>query len=192
MFETLKGLSHTRDHLKQLRSVYTASDGVHQVRDANRHTLATSKHTHFLLQLPFSGLKEHVYPLISSVITVTHTSAAIHHHSLNNTSVFLEQKWTDAEYLVEIVHYSQVFSLDFTYLFFILLLWQQHRHRCNGWPLTFVAFVPLPVCVTQHRGGAHCESLFITYLCLRAYVTKKGLSVCIWELCPHEKALTFS
>ncbi|XP_004067617.1 sec1 family domain-containing protein 2 [Oryzias latipes] len=30
MFETLRSLSHTRDHLKQLRSVYTASDGVHQ------------------------------------------------------------------------------------------------------------------------------------------------------------------
>ncbi|KAE8294511.1 Sec1 family domain-containing protein 2 Syntaxin-binding protein 1-like 1 [Larimichthys crocea] len=30
MFETLRGLSNTRDHLKQLRSVYTASDGVHQ------------------------------------------------------------------------------------------------------------------------------------------------------------------
>ncbi|XP_059198118.1 sec1 family domain-containing protein 2 [Centropristis striata] len=30
MFETLRGLSHSRDHLKQLRSVYTASDGVHQ------------------------------------------------------------------------------------------------------------------------------------------------------------------
>ncbi|XP_062280132.1 sec1 family domain-containing protein 2 [Scomber scombrus] len=30
MFETLRGLSHTRDHLKQLRSVYTAGDGVHQ------------------------------------------------------------------------------------------------------------------------------------------------------------------
>ncbi|KAG7513264.1 sec1 family domain-containing protein 2 [Solea senegalensis] len=30
MFKTLQGLSHTRDHLKQLRSVYTASDGVHQ------------------------------------------------------------------------------------------------------------------------------------------------------------------
>uniref|UniRef100_A0A672ZUF0 Sec1 family domain containing 2 n=1 Tax=Sphaeramia orbicularis TaxID=375764 RepID=A0A672ZUF0_9TELE len=35
MFETLRGLSHTRDHLKQLRSVYTASDGVHQ---ANYHS----------------------------------------------------------------------------------------------------------------------------------------------------------
>lgn len=35
MFETLRSLSHTRDHLKQLRSVYTASDGVHQVRDTN-------------------------------------------------------------------------------------------------------------------------------------------------------------
>lgn len=31
VFETLQGLSQTRDHLKQLRSVYTASDGVHQV-----------------------------------------------------------------------------------------------------------------------------------------------------------------
>lgn len=30
MFETLRGLSHTRDNLKQLHSVYTASDGVHQ------------------------------------------------------------------------------------------------------------------------------------------------------------------
>lgn len=30
MFETLRGLSRTREHLKQLRSVYTASDGVHQ------------------------------------------------------------------------------------------------------------------------------------------------------------------
>nr|XP_046246625.1 sec1 family domain-containing protein 2 isoform X2 [Scatophagus argus] len=30
MFETLRDLSHTRDHLKQLRSVYTSSDGVHQ------------------------------------------------------------------------------------------------------------------------------------------------------------------
>ncbi|XP_032427735.1 sec1 family domain-containing protein 2 isoform X1 [Xiphophorus hellerii] len=30
MFETLRGLSHMRDRLKQLRSVYTASDGVHQ------------------------------------------------------------------------------------------------------------------------------------------------------------------
>uniref|UniRef100_A0A7N8X9P0 Sec1 family domain containing 2 n=1 Tax=Mastacembelus armatus TaxID=205130 RepID=A0A7N8X9P0_9TELE len=30
MFETLRCLSHTRDHLKQLHSVYTASDGVHQ------------------------------------------------------------------------------------------------------------------------------------------------------------------
>ncbi|KAL3047409.1 hypothetical protein OYC64_021595 [Pagothenia borchgrevinki] len=30
MFDTLRGLSHARDHLKQLRSVYTASDGVHQ------------------------------------------------------------------------------------------------------------------------------------------------------------------
>lgn len=30
MFETLRGLSHSRDNLKQLRSVYTASDGVHQ------------------------------------------------------------------------------------------------------------------------------------------------------------------
>ncbi|KAM4548789.1 sec1 family domain-containing protein 2 [Odontesthes bonariensis] len=30
MFQTLRGLSHARDHLKQLRSVYTASDGVHQ------------------------------------------------------------------------------------------------------------------------------------------------------------------
>ncbi|XP_071395165.1 sec1 family domain-containing protein 2 [Centroberyx affinis] len=30
VFETLRGLSHAREHLKQLRSVYTASDGVHQ------------------------------------------------------------------------------------------------------------------------------------------------------------------
>ncbi|KAF7658561.1 hypothetical protein LDENG_00011480 [Lucifuga dentata] len=30
MFETLRSLSQTRDHLKRLRSVYTASDGVHQ------------------------------------------------------------------------------------------------------------------------------------------------------------------
>lgn len=30
MFQTLRDLSHMRDHLKQLRSVYTASDGVHQ------------------------------------------------------------------------------------------------------------------------------------------------------------------
>ncbi|XP_076009634.1 sec1 family domain-containing protein 2 [Genypterus blacodes] len=30
MFQTLRGLSLTRDHLKKLRSVYTASDGVHQ------------------------------------------------------------------------------------------------------------------------------------------------------------------
>ncbi|KAJ0065292.1 hypothetical protein NL108_007009 [Boleophthalmus pectinirostris] len=30
MFDTLRGLSHSRDHLKQLRSIYTASDGVHQ------------------------------------------------------------------------------------------------------------------------------------------------------------------
>ncbi|XP_029938812.1 sec1 family domain-containing protein 2 [Salarias fasciatus] len=30
MFDTLRGLSHTRDHLKQLRSVYATSDGVHQ------------------------------------------------------------------------------------------------------------------------------------------------------------------
>ncbi|KAF6717239.1 Sec1 family domain-containing protein 2 [Oryzias melastigma] len=30
MFETLRSLSHTRDHLKQLHSVYTPSDGVHQ------------------------------------------------------------------------------------------------------------------------------------------------------------------
>lgn len=30
VFETLRGLSFTRDHLKQLQSVYTASDGVHQ------------------------------------------------------------------------------------------------------------------------------------------------------------------
>ncbi|XP_019752593.1 sec1 family domain-containing protein 2 isoform X1 [Hippocampus comes] len=30
MFETLGGLSHARDHHKQLRRVYTASDGVHQ------------------------------------------------------------------------------------------------------------------------------------------------------------------
>lgn len=32
MFETLRGLSQSRDHLKQLRSVYTASDGVHQAK----------------------------------------------------------------------------------------------------------------------------------------------------------------
>lgn len=31
IFHTLRGLSQTRDHLKLLRSVYTASDGVHQV-----------------------------------------------------------------------------------------------------------------------------------------------------------------
>uniref|UniRef100_A0A673WWA6 Sec1 family domain containing 2 n=1 Tax=Salmo trutta TaxID=8032 RepID=A0A673WWA6_SALTR len=30
VFETLKELSHARDHLKQFTSVYTASDGVHQ------------------------------------------------------------------------------------------------------------------------------------------------------------------
>ncbi|KAM9479290.1 sec1 family domain-containing protein 2-like [Salvelinus alpinus] len=30
VFDTLRELSHTRDHLKQLNSVYTASDGVHQ------------------------------------------------------------------------------------------------------------------------------------------------------------------
>ncbi|XP_038572436.1 sec1 family domain-containing protein 2 [Micropterus salmoides] len=30
MFKTLRGLSHTRDHLKKLRSVYTAGNGVHQ------------------------------------------------------------------------------------------------------------------------------------------------------------------
>ncbi|XP_029356752.1 sec1 family domain-containing protein 2 isoform X1 [Echeneis naucrates] len=30
MFETLRGLSYTREHLKQLRSIYIASDGVHQ------------------------------------------------------------------------------------------------------------------------------------------------------------------
>ncbi|XP_068599808.1 sec1 family domain-containing protein 2 [Brachionichthys hirsutus] len=30
LFETLRGLTHTRQHLKQLRTVYTASDGVHQ------------------------------------------------------------------------------------------------------------------------------------------------------------------
>lgn len=32
MFQTLRGLSQSRDHLKQLRSVYTASDGVHQAK----------------------------------------------------------------------------------------------------------------------------------------------------------------
>ncbi|XP_031689372.1 sec1 family domain-containing protein 2-like [Oncorhynchus kisutch] len=31
VFETLKELSHARDHLKQFTPVYTASDGVHQV-----------------------------------------------------------------------------------------------------------------------------------------------------------------
>uniref|UniRef100_A0A4W5PSN0 Sec1 family domain containing 2 n=1 Tax=Hucho hucho TaxID=62062 RepID=A0A4W5PSN0_9TELE len=30
VFDTLRELSHARDHLKQLKSVYTASDGVHQ------------------------------------------------------------------------------------------------------------------------------------------------------------------
>ncbi|XP_030627542.1 sec1 family domain-containing protein 2 [Chanos chanos] len=30
VFETLKGVGHARTHLKQLRSVYSASDGVHQ------------------------------------------------------------------------------------------------------------------------------------------------------------------
>ncbi|XP_039896396.1 sec1 family domain-containing protein 2 [Simochromis diagramma] len=30
MFKTFRGLSSTRNHLKQLRSIYTASDGVHQ------------------------------------------------------------------------------------------------------------------------------------------------------------------
>ncbi|KAM3876451.1 sec1 family domain-containing protein 2 [Diretmus argenteus] len=30
VFKTLRGLSHARDHLKHLHSVYTASDGVHQ------------------------------------------------------------------------------------------------------------------------------------------------------------------
>uniref|UniRef100_A0A3Q0T2M3 Sec1 family domain containing 2 n=1 Tax=Amphilophus citrinellus TaxID=61819 RepID=A0A3Q0T2M3_AMPCI len=30
IFKTLRGLSSTRNHLKQLRSIYTASDGVHQ------------------------------------------------------------------------------------------------------------------------------------------------------------------
>ncbi|XP_029005057.1 sec1 family domain-containing protein 2 [Betta splendens] len=30
MFQTLRALSHTRDHLKQLNSVYSAGDGVHQ------------------------------------------------------------------------------------------------------------------------------------------------------------------
>lgn len=30
MFETLRGLSQSRDHLKQLRSVYSPSDGIHQ------------------------------------------------------------------------------------------------------------------------------------------------------------------
>lgn len=39
MFETLRGLSHTRDHLTQLRSVYTASDGVHQVYDTQSQTV---------------------------------------------------------------------------------------------------------------------------------------------------------
>lgn len=39
MFETLRGLSHTRDHLKQLRSVYAASDRAHQVKYQKTSTL---------------------------------------------------------------------------------------------------------------------------------------------------------
>ncbi len=33
MFETLRGVSHARDHLKNFSSVYTPSDGAHQVSD---------------------------------------------------------------------------------------------------------------------------------------------------------------
>jgi len=33
MFETLRGVSHARDHLKQFSSVYTPSDGTHQVSE---------------------------------------------------------------------------------------------------------------------------------------------------------------
>ena len=45
VFDILRGLAHTRDHLKQLRSLYTASDGTHQVSLAVTHTHSPPTHT---------------------------------------------------------------------------------------------------------------------------------------------------
>lgn len=50
MFKTLRGLSSTRNHLKQLRSIYTASDGVHQVGGTQTLTASLKTHTRLLLQ----------------------------------------------------------------------------------------------------------------------------------------------
>lgn len=53
MFKTLRGLSHTRDHLKQLHSVYTASDGVHQVREAQTQSVNLKTHSLCCRAVPF-------------------------------------------------------------------------------------------------------------------------------------------
>lgn len=59
VFDTLRELSHARDHLKQLNSVYTASDGVHQVSCSLTHLnnvigtrdpSPSSTHLHSILQ----------------------------------------------------------------------------------------------------------------------------------------------
>uniref|UniRef100_A0A3Q0T8E3 Sec1 family domain containing 2 n=1 Tax=Amphilophus citrinellus TaxID=61819 RepID=A0A3Q0T8E3_AMPCI len=51
IFKTLRGLSSTRNHLKQLRSIYTASDGVHQ----NFYVLLLSVYLHFIYLGLFLG-----------------------------------------------------------------------------------------------------------------------------------------
>ncbi|XP_061681801.1 sec1 family domain-containing protein 2 [Syngnathoides biaculeatus] len=61
-FETLRGLRHARDHLKQLRRVYTASDGVHQ-----------ATYRPFLRQL----LQEVFHPDRHECLDIEHMSAGL-------------------------------------------------------------------------------------------------------------------
>lgn len=69
IFKTLRGLSSTRNHLKQLRSIYTASDGVHQV--GGTQTLTASLKTHVTGVVCFTRIKyEHYHSFnISQVNT---------------------------------------------------------------------------------------------------------------------------
>lgn len=150
MFETLRGLSHTRDHLKQLRSVYTASDGVHQVEDTQTR-LSASKHAHTLCNKD--------PPQLRSIITAPTAFPST------------PNKWT-------LIIASSWFPSCFIHLFFLHSFCGSNTSPDLAedlWPSLLLSLSSLRHTVIQHREGVHHESLFINCLLLTAYVTQKGL-----------------
>lgn len=153
MFQTLRGLSQTRNHLKQLRSVFTASDGVHQVRAAQTHPVNIRTRTLFVTGwFIFRGQIQHVCSLIPSVM-----SRESHRYTHAR-----QQRFTFGLYIQQHTETSRICFPSWMFPCFIISNTDTVSVEGLGSSLLLFHYSMRHTSI-QHR-GLHCENLSVLEL----------------------------